>query len=223
MTPKFLNKKFFFVLGFVVLIILLLGGFFLWKDIEKQSPYKTLWENEYVQDKEFEVKETADGKIIENKEEGLIIKGPSNWSVVKEGDDIAFASPEVEFDEKGHLIFSSIKEKGGCGVVVQIIKCKKVDPDLTTDAEYLSGRINLIKEDEKYKEEMKNHTPRNEVILLSGKEGRKATYIKDGSIRMIEIEIPIGQTIYSFSSGLIMDQKCVDSFNDILSTVLISK
>lgn len=221
---NFLSKKrvFFSIIVFFI-ILLIAGGFFLYKEIEKQDYRKTILDNEYVKDKDYNITETDSEKIVENKDEGLIIKGPSDWSVVKEDTGVSIVSPEVKFDENGALIFNSIKEGGGCVVAVQIMKCKKLDPELTTSAEDLKIEIDLINTDEEFRKEMEDYEPKTEVISLSGKEGIKNTYIKDNNVRMIEIEIPIGQTIYMFSSGLIMNQKCVEEFNKIMDTVLINK
>lgn len=220
------NKRIFLLFLAVVVILLIVGGFFLYKGIKKPEPEwkKIIQDNDYVEDKDYIITETDNEKIVENKEEGLVIKGPADWSVVKEDISVSIVSPEVKFDENGALIFSSIKEGGGCGVDIQIMKCKKVDPEITTSAEDLINMINLINTDEEFREKLENYEPKTEVISLSGYEGIKDTYIKDNNIRMIEIQIPLGQsTIYMFSSGLIMNQKCVEDFNKIMDTVSINK
>lgn len=218
------KKAIIYLIIAIVIILLVAGGFFLYQDIERKFPDKEmLWNNEYVKDSEFDIVETEEGKTVENKDEGLVVKYPSSWTTVKEGEDIFIVSPETEFSEKGFVLFNSFKEKGACGIGIEIIKCNKVDGELTTFADDLREEIDRIKQYEEYRKMMEDYSPKTEITLLSGKEGIKRTYIKDNSIRMIEIEVPVGQTIYSFGSALIMNEKCVDEFNKIIDEIVINK
>lgn len=216
MNFKFKNKKI-IIFALIIILILIIGGLFWWWEERGKEYGKTISEREFVDSKYFTVEDTPEGTIVENKKEGLSVKVPEGWSIKEEGDGISFCSPEVKFDEKGSLIFQSIKE-GGCGVTVQIIKCKKVDPELTTDAEDLINYIIAVK-DGSYKEEDRQL----EILEISGKEGLKRSYIKDGMISKISVEIPLSQTIYSFDSGFIFSEKCTAEFNKFLETVSIIK
>ena len=213
------KRAIFYLIIAICFVLLIAGGFFLYKDMQMKFPgKKSLWENDYVKDSEFEINEG----IIKNETEGLTLKYPLDWTAVREGEDIFIVSPQTEFDEKGFVKFNSFKEKGACGIGIQIVKCKKVS-ELPTFAEDLIEEIQRIKQYEEYRKMMEEYSPKTEITTLSGKEAIKRTFIKDNSIRMIEIEAPVGQTIYSFGSALIMNEKCVDEFNKIIGTIVISK
>ena len=65
-----MNKK--IIIPAFVILLLIVGGVFWWQKREiKGSP------EDYV------IKETEQGKIVENKKAGLIVKVPDDWEVQK--------------------------------------------------------------------------------------------------------------------------------------------
>ena len=109
-----------------------------------------------------------------------------------------------------------MREKGACWVSIDISKCKKIDPDVDTDAEIIRKHIIATQKDpEKMTQEG------YEVIKVSDHLALKEVHRQEGTERYILVEIPINNTIYSFSSGLIFSEKCLQEFNKILETVSI--
>ena len=91
-----------------LVLIILAGGFFLWEEIKNSG---TVWKKSFVDAKGYEVKDTPEGQIIENKKEGFSAKIPTGWIVKKYGDEIDILSPEVEFGEHGEPSFESILKR----------------------------------------------------------------------------------------------------------------
>lgn len=201
----------------IVLLILVVGGFFWWQQWKKEFPkMKTVYSREFVDSTEYEVIETPEGKFVENENEGLTIKVPERWIVKKYGGEVDLLSPETEFDQYGGVSFKSVKEKGACGFAIQIIKSKKVDPEIMTDVEEIKDLITKVQEN-LINEENKKY----EVIMVSGKLGLKKIILKENKEVSISVEVPIDNTLYSFNSGLIFSEKCIQEFDKILETVLI--
>nr|MDD5569451.1 hypothetical protein [Candidatus Paceibacterota bacterium] len=147
MALKFLNKKIFFVLGFIVLAILLVGGFFLWKELNfrPESVYTIFFDKEYANVKDFKIEDTDKGKILKDEDSGFSLKIPKEWFVKEYPDEISILSPEAELEADGSFNIDSFKSKGACGFSVQIIKTKKVSPDFLTDDEFLKKEISDLK------------------------------------------------------------------------------
>jgi len=200
----------------IILLVLIAGGIFWWQWKKEFPKMKTINEREFVDSAEYEVIETPEGKIVENKKERLAIKVPEDWTVKKYGGEVDLLSPETEFDQYGGISFKSVKEKGACGLAIQIIKSKKVDPEIMTDVEEIGDLITKAQESP-INEEGKKY----EVFMVGGKLGLKKIILKENKEISISVEVPIDNTLYSFNSGLIFSEKCVQEFNKILETVSI--
>jgi len=210
-----MNKKIIFGV-IIVLLLLLLGGVFWWQQ-EKEFPQKKIIQKRIpIDSAEYEIKDTPEGKIVENKKEGLIVKVPEGWIVKKYGEEVDILSPETEFDQYGGVSLKSLKEKGACGMAIQILKYEKVDPEITTYAEYLRNLIEGLQQNPVIEERSKS-----EVITVSNKLGVKTIHLKEGKETYISVEIPVDHTVYGFYSGLIFAEGCVQEFNKILETILI--
>ena len=217
MIFEFKNKKI-VIFAIVILLVLLAGGLFWWWN-SPDSKLKRWWVEEIIikgSVRDFSIEDTPEGKIIQNKKEGFKVVVPAGWMVKKEYENIALYSPEVKFDERGALIFESIK-KGGCGMNIQIKKYNKENNEISVDIEHLNMVIEGVKRGF-YVEEKE---PKYEIVSIDGKEGLKNTYIEENKIKYVTLEIPSDNTIYSFNSGFIFSEKCIDEFNKILETVEI--
>jgi hypothetical protein len=212
------------IIGAVVILgLLLIAEGVFWLKNKKEYLGEPISKNTFANPKDYEIIETPEGKLVENKKEGFKMLAPKEWQVVMGAVDNPFdpqvilLSPEVE----NNNFIKSAKEKGACGMSVEIYKSEKVNPGITTFADDLRNEIADIQSNiEKYRKE---EHPRNEVILVDNNSSIKRTYIRDGKVTLIETVVPVGQTVYNFSSGLIVNQKCVEEFNKILSTVSINK
>jgi len=211
LLSKIMDRK--FTIFILILLLLVAGGVFWW-----WSASDYLFEDGRVNSKYYIVKASSGGQIIENEKEGFQITVPSDWIVHKNFGVMSVSSQDTRFDEKGRLVFQSIRD-GACVIGIEIIKYKESDPDSVSYLDYIKILIETIKAGE-YKED----TPKNEVILINNKEGLLVTYIKEEKIRNITLEVPINNTtLYSFDSGIIFNEKCIDEFYKIIETISINK
>lgn len=210
------KKIIFFVVIFILIIAL---GIFLW-EVYKQPVDNDfiLWEASRIGG--YEIKDNPEGKIITNKEYGLTVQAPKDWTVVDyDKDGVGMFSPEIEFNEYGGFI-KSAKETGGCIIGVGIKKSVELDQESVDDVEYLIHFMNLVKENSPV---IQDDDIKYEIISMDGREGlKKITFINEGE-KYIEIEIPISDLIYSFSNGMIFSKKCIPEFEEILKTVKIGE
>src|SRR3989344_6781874 len=92
------------------IILILVGGFFWWQKREiKGSP------------KDYVIKETGEGKVIENKKAGLTVKAPEGWEIKKieiEEGAIAFYPPDIMVDWKEGKIVLPLKK--GCRIETSV-------------------------------------------------------------------------------------------------------
>lgn len=218
MNFRFVSKKF-IVISIIILVILILslGEFFYWLKWKKDNQERTLWSIENMESKYFKVEGTAEGKIMTNKKAGLTVGVPTGWDTTNNGQGISFYSPDVKFAENGALIFQSIKD-GGCAVNVQVIKCLPNRVGIPTDADDLRNFIACAKD--------KSYNPNDrkvDILTVSGKDGLRTSYadMSGENIGKMLFEIPVGQTIYSFNSGFIFSDKCVEDFNNFIKNISI--
>ncbi|MCX6760100.1 MAG: hypothetical protein NTW46_02040 [Candidatus Nealsonbacteria bacterium] len=224
MKLNFSRKKVVFGFCFIFIIISLMAGFYFWA---KNKEVGTLIYAgiKYSDILNYEIKDISDGKMIENKEEGLIFKVPENWTVQKvkteDQSEISLFDQDCEFDEKGDLnVEKSFKEKGACGIGIAVIKSKKISSDISTDADISSNYIKALQLDPNW-----GDNSGFSLDMVSNKIGlRQIVGEKDG-VKMIYVRIPINQTIYAFSTGYIFNNsnKCIERFDDFLKTILINK
>ena len=134
---KFLNKKVIFI--FVVLVILVGGGFFLWQSNKeiKGSP------DDYV------IKETAEGKFVENKKAGLVVKVPEGWEGEKmEAEEglVTFFPSGTEMEMREEKIVLPIKK--GCLIRTTIVyregNFDQIKKETTIDHVLMGGTICLL-------------------------------------------------------------------------------
>lgn len=219
------NKKVVFVFCFIaVVIILLSAGFYFWIKKEIDSGRNDM-STRTSDISEFEIIDINGEKIIENKKEGFSAKSLTSWIIRKfkyndKENEIFLFSPESEFDDQGEFLSEkSYLEKGACVIGMAIKKCEKYSPNILTEADMVWGYIKGIKEESDTGKNSNNWT----VINISGKDSLKRITKKDNEITSVRVETPIGQTMYSFSTGIIINQNCVKAFDEFLKTVTIDK
>ncbi len=199
----------------VLALVIVAGGLFLLNKEDNNFVYK----NEFVEAGEFEVIESSEGKFVVCPSEGLRVKVPEGWRTQK---DLAFGTAIYLFDHQvGDNFIKSAKEKGACGMAIEIYESQNVNPDVTTFADDLRKEAQYLKENSGAEGEGKS--PQSESIVVGGKDGIKRIYSVEGKVTLIDVEIPIGQTVYAFSTGFIGSEKCIEEFNSILKTVEINK
>jgi len=207
-----------FTIFVIVLLLLAAGGVFWWWSTKEEETEEgeTFYEIEFA--KEYTIRDTSEGKVVENKEEGFFAMVPDGWVVKQYAEELVLFSPEIEFNEHGDFILESAKEKGGCGVSIEIKKCKKVDPEIETDAEVLRHLIAEIKENP-----IETETKKQRVVMIDNKSALEKITLQKGEVKYILVEIPVDNIVYSFSTGVIFAEKCIQEFNKVLQTVEIRK
>lgn len=220
----FSSKKAVFSVSFVVIAILLSAGFYF---LAKREIYDD--RNDAVVKSsdisEFEIKDINGVKTVENKKEGFSANVPKNWTAKpfkykNDENEVSLFSPESEFDSQGNFISQkSFFDKKACVIGMAIMKCEKRNPDIPTNAEMVWGYIEGIKDDAKSDNSDKDWN----VISISGKDSLRRVTRNDGKITSVRAETPVGQTIYSFATGIIVNQDCIKAFDDFLKTVSINK
>jgi hypothetical protein len=143
-----LVKNFFWF--FVLILILGIGGFFLWKNNQETPPEKWM-EAKMSPIEDFIIKEAPEGKIVENKKAGISFKIPTDW-IVKE-DPSSFYSPDTKFDEKRSDVLQQ-----GCKINIDISYIKtNIDTLEKFRKENISQLSSVIKNEEFKKIEIKGH------------------------------------------------------------------
>jgi len=214
------NKKVVFLLLLFLFFLLLIGGFLIWFIL---GPAKGN-DFECVDLSEYEIKKTEEGTIIENKKQGLAFKVPDGWIIKKnkyseKENEILLFDPNVEFDENGKvLVEKSFKEKGACSIGITIIKYIKRDSDIPTDAEIVSNYIKAVKDG--YMLEKDGYA----LAIIDGKEALRITNQSNDKTKILTyVQLPLGQTIYNFGTGIVFNEKCIEKFNEFLKGVSINK
>ena len=202
------NKK--AVIFFIIILLLIAGGVFLWENNKKKEGIIV----EFEPPKNYVIKETSEGRIVENKKTGLVFKIPDTWKIeineYKEGEGIVeLFSSDVSFYPNTKL------PKNGCGIAISI-EYRGLE-----ESERL---INFIKEIQTNRdaETNKNKT----VIDVSYYSALKSMiFYKPEMGQGFKVEVPINNgTIYVFNTFFPFEEgKCIDEFNKFLETVLITK
>ena len=209
------------IIFFVIIFVFIVGlGFFLWEAFKQPVDNDfTLWEASRIGG--YEIKDNPEGKIITNKEYGLTVQAPKDWTVVDyDKDGVGMFSPEIEFNEYGGFVRSA-KEKEGCILGIELKKSIELALESTNNTDYLVYLISLVKKDPPV---MQKGDMKYEIVTINGKEGIKTTFLDSkGEENYIMIDIPINDVIYSFSNGTIFSKKCIPEFDKFLETVKISR
>lgn len=215
------GKKAVFVFCFVFIIILF-GGFYFWA--KNKEIGRVVFSGIRSSDiGNYEIKETALGKIIENVKDGLFFKVPENWIIKKvktnSQSEVSLFDQNSEFDKNGDLLAEkSFKENGACGIGIAVIKCEKISSDISTDADMLSNYIKALQNNLDLGKDSGFS-----LNTVSNKNGLRQIINVEKDIRLISVKVPIGQDIFGFSTGLIFNEKCIEEFDNFLKTVSINK
>jgi hypothetical protein len=201
-----MSKKF-IVSIFVILFLILVagGGFFWWKN--RETPIEK-WEAAKVSPEEdYTVKETPEGKVVENKKMGLSYKIPKDW-ILENGNPTRFYSPDTEFKEK-----SSVFLEKGCKMYIY---ASYIKTDLDTlkkfiDADFSKSAL-ITKVDESSTMKVNNHPAL-----------RNRFHIERFGMSYISVDLPSKDRLYkiAISSPIGEKERCEEEFNQFLETVSI--
>jgi len=194
---KFLNKKVIFI--FVIVLLLVGGGFFWWQGKEiKGSP------EDYV------IKETEEGKIVENKKAGLTVKVPEGWIEEKievmEGSMIFYSSDAEGY--RPNKIRPPLKK--GCIIEVATAYKKTDFEEIKKEAEEAHKSL-IMKSDE------------FEMIEVDGKPALKNISNSIDIGPSVDIYLLAKNKLYGLgiSAGPEDIERCSQEFDKFLETVSI--
>lgn len=116
---KIMKKK--IIISLIIILLLVVGGVFWWRQNRETPPEK--WETAKVSPREdYIVKETPEGKLVENKKVEISFQIPNNWTLNEATSsfmsDISLYSPDAEIGEKSYLL------QNGCKVSVKVTYIK---------------------------------------------------------------------------------------------------
>ena len=196
---KILNKKVVFIL--VIVLLLGVGGFFWWQGQEiKGSP------EDYV------IKETEEGKIVENKKARLTVRVPEGWEAekmdVEEGLMIFFPL-ETEMEIREEKIVLPIKN--GCLIRATIVYREGDFDQIKRETRRDHFLIGSVKYDE------------FEEITINNYYAVKNVFEFEKLGPGMSIYIPVKNKVYGFHLVWALEEKekCVQEFDKFLETVQI--
>ncbi len=188
---------------FLVLIILLIsaGGFFWWRQNReiKGSP------EDYI------IKETPEGKIIENKRAGLTVRVPEGWTEKKiellEG-SMVFYTPDIEGAWRNEMISPPLKKE--CLIETSVVY-KKMNFDQIKE-EVRDIHFGLGIQSEEFEE-----------ITINNQQALKNTFESESLGPAMVVYIPKKNRLYDFDLYWFPDdrEKCIQEFNKFLETISI--
>jgi hypothetical protein len=209
-----MSKKIYFLLIVVILLLIVVGvaGFLFWQKL-KPTPIEDFDTAKISPRRNFEVKEEAGRKVIENKKDGLRFSVPQDWilkeDVLKGASDFMIYSPDAEVGEIKLIITKGCK-------VSSLIAQIRTDIDkfeAYSRKKELKGSLNN-KYERVYIGENKNYQGINNYFDLP-----------ELNMFVSVVDIPFGSRLYEINLNAAMQDKerCLKEFDEILKTVSIKK
>ena len=193
-----INKKIIFSL--IIVLILVAGGFFWWQGREiKGSP------EDYV------IRETEEGKIVENRKAGLTVKSPEGWEVKKmetEEGSMVIHTPGIEGKNWNEIVVPPLTR--GCGIDVSVIYKRMDFEEIKDEVKRIHWGIDIKSEE-------------FEEITINNRPALKNTFDSEILGSVISVYIPSKNKLYNFDLYWAPDEKekCVQEFNKFLETVSV--
>lgn len=156
---------------------------------------------------DFIIKETSEGRVVENKKAGIFFKIPTDW-IIKE-DPSSFYSSDAKFSEKR----SDILEKG-CKINIDINYIKtNIDVLEEVRQDNVSKLSSVIKNEEFKRIEIKSHSA---LTYSFDVENLKTSYVW--------IDLPFKNRLYTIllTSPTQEEERCTTEFNKFLESVSIN-
>ena len=185
----------------IIILVLIGGGLFYW------------WQNREIKGspEDYVIKETEEGKIVENKKAGLKVKVPEGWEVKKiellEG-SIVFYTPDIEGKKQDEMVTPPLTK--GCGIETVVVYKKMNFETIIKEIKDIHAGLGIKSEE-------------FEMTIIDGQQALKNTF--DSLLLGPGIAVYFTQKnkLYSFCLywGLDEKEKCVQEFDKFLETVLI--
>lgn len=191
-------KKIVFLIAIVLLLVA--GGLFWWQEREIKGSSK-----DYV------IRETDEGKIVENKRAGLTVKVPEGWVGEKvnllEG-SVIFDTPEIEGRIEDDIVKPPLKK--GCGIESTVVYKKFNFDELKNEIKEMHAGLGIEAEE-------------FEIITINNREALKNTFESKFIGPGTAIYFLNKNKLYSFGVYWAPDEKekCVQAFSQFLETISI--
>lgn len=207
-----MSRKF-AILIIIVILLLILGGVFWWLERGKLMGERNIIEFEPPQN--YIIKETSEGKIVENKKAGLSFKVPDDWKIAineyKKGEGIV----EIFTSEPDFYTNTGLPKKG-CGIAVSTEYRSKEETGMV---------VNLIKLIKENQINPNIETNNKEVLEVDSQPALKSMiFDKPEMGQGFKIEVPVGKDrTYVFNTFVPSgEEKCPLEFDKFLATVSIT-
>jgi hypothetical protein len=196
-----MRKKIIILVIAVLVIVAAGGGVFWWQRREiKGSP------------KDYVIKETPEGKIVENKRAGLRVKVPEGWEAkrvesLKEG-SLIIQTSNIEGEKRDGVVTPPLKE--GCGI--------------ETTVSYKTLSLEEIKEEAKKAHWMLVPISEEfEEVTINNRKALKNIWESKATGPMITFYIPTVNKVYTFTLTWATNEKetCIQKFEKFLETISI--
>ncbi len=195
------KKKKIIIFLIIILLLIVAGGVFWW------------WSGREIKGSpdDYEIKETTEGKIVENKKAGLTVKVPEGWEVekmeIREGSVLMY-TPEIEGRKEGELTSPPLTK--GCGVETSIIYKKMNFDEIKEKVKVIHWGLHIRSEE-------------FEEITIKNLRALKNTFDSEALGSSMCIYIPQENKVYDFDLYWAPDEKetCAQEFNKFLETISI--
>ncbi len=193
------NKRIFFVL-FILFLLLFIGGVFLWQKREiKGSP------EDYV------IKETEEGKIVENNRAGLTVKVPEGWIEKRieflEG-SVVFDTPDIEGRWEDEMVKPPLEK--GCTIEAAVVYKKMNFDEIKEEIKEIHAGLGI--KSEKF-----------EMVTINNRQVLKNTFDSKFLGPGMAVYFINKNKLYNFVVYWAFEDKerCIQDFNKFLETVSI--
>jgi len=194
------TKKIIFLIV-IVLILFAGGGFFWW------------WQGREIKGnpEDYVIKETEEGKFVENKKAGLIVKVPEGWEAKKIeflGGSIVLYTKDIDGKKQNEMVSPPLKK--GCGIEIAVGYKKMNFNEMEKEIKETHAGLGIKSEE-------------FEVITTNNRQALKNTFESIVIGPGIFIYFPSKNEVYEFGTYWAPEEKenCLQEFNKFLETVLI--
>ena len=190
------------IISIVIVLLLVAGGVFWW------------WQGREIKGspEDYVIKETAEGKFVENKKAGLTVKIPEGWEAkrieLKEG-WVMLYSPETEIRWKQEGVVLLPLEKG-CIINAEAMYKKMDLIGIELDVRYSLAALGL-------------KSIEFEDIVINNHQALKTVFDTQKVGPGIFVNIPRNDKVYIFNLvfGVNEKEKCIQEFDKFLETISI--
>ena len=185
---------------------------------EEESP-QDLFEEEVAVLGGYEIRETSDGIVIENKEGKFSLLAPMGWVAENYGEKVTLSSSPLNFiEDEDSLdnILDNTKNGDTCMFSIRITRYgEREEVEGTTKVMDLLQLIGAI-------EGGGMGDPYYNTVFVDNNMALEAG-TKEGDEKYVFVEVPFEDKIYSFTSGITSSSECIEMFSQVLGQIRIGR